>query len=183
MTKFLGLNAPLYSRSNEVGFFASLNINYSVNYWISKGLDRSKIVIGLPTYGHSFRLVNPFNTRIGAPSDDFGRVGVLGFVSYSDVCWFLKHNIDFKIEYDEETCSPFLSCGLEWISFENSRSIECKANYAVHNNVGGVMVFSLNTDDYQLTCDEGVKTNLTKGKQDFPLLRRVHEILFQNATN
>lgn len=146
---------------------------------MTKGLDRSKIIIGLPTYGHSFRLVNPFNTRIGAPSDDSGSVGVLGFASYSDVCWFQRSNFNVRIEYDTETCSPFLSTGLEWISYEDERSLECKANYVKANNFGGIMIFSLNTDDYQLTCNDNYGSSNRKG---FPLLRKVHSILFQNAT-
>lgn len=51
----LGLNAPLYKRHDEHSIFATLNINASVMYWHEHGLDKSKIVIGLPTYGHSFR--------------------------------------------------------------------------------------------------------------------------------
>lgn len=183
LLSFTGLNAPLYQKSNEVGIFATLNINYSVNYWISKGLDRSKIIIGLPTYGHSFRLVNPFNTRIGAPSEDFGSVGVLGFTTYSEVCWFMKSNLAVRAEYDTETCSPFLSAGLEWISYEDERSLECKANYVRNNHFGGVMVFSLNTDDYQLTCDDNYESTRVGGKKDFPLLRKIHSTLFQNTTN
>lgn len=180
-----GLNAPLYARAHDVGLFAGLNINYSVNYWMAKGLDRSKIIIGLPTYGHSFRLVNPFNTRIYAPSEDYGSVGVLGFASYSEVCWFQKSNFNVRIEYDTETCSPFLSAGLEWISYEDERSLECKANYAMDNHFGGIMVFSLNTDDYQFTCDDHRQTSREggKSKRDFPLLRKVHSILFPNATH
>lgn len=56
-TPFTGLNAPLYASDAErSGVFAYLNINYTVyNLIVNGGLDRSKIVIGLPTYGHSFR--------------------------------------------------------------------------------------------------------------------------------
>lgn len=138
--------------------------------------------MGLPTYGHSFRLVNPFNTRIGAPAEDNGDVGSLGFPSYPEVCWFQKTNFKVKVEYDTKTCSPFLSTGLEWISYEDERSLECKANYAKDNHLGGVMVFSLNADDYQLTCDN-YEVNRGGGKRDFPLLRKIHSILFHNATN
>lgn len=184
LVRLAGLNAPLYARPNEVGFFATLNINYSVNYWISKGLERSKIIIGLPTYGHSFRLVNPFNTRLGAPAEDFGSVGVLGFASYSEVCWFQKSNLNVKVEYDTSTCSPFLSSGLEWISYEDERSLECKAHYARDNHFGGIMVFSLNTDDYKFTCDDNYGPSKRVGeRKDFPLLRKIHSILFQNTTN
>lgn len=87
-----------------------------------------------------------------------------------------------KVEYDTETCSPFLSAGLEWISYEDERSLECKANYAKDNHFGGVMVFSLNADDYQLTCDN-YEPNRGGGRKDFPLLRKIHSILFRNTTN
>lgn len=52
---FAGFNAPLYARSSERSIFATLNINASAMYWHLHGLDKNKIVIGLPTYGHSFR--------------------------------------------------------------------------------------------------------------------------------
>lgn len=181
-----GLNAPLYKRHNEIGFFATLNINYTVNYWMSKGLNRSKIVIGLPTYGHSFRLVNPFNTRMGAPAEGFGSVGANGFVTYSDVCYFRKMNFNVRMQYDVETCSPYLFTGNEWISYEDERSLTCKTNFMKNNNFAGIMVFSLNTDDYVSDCDDS-KLNENaeqKGeKTDFPLLRKIHSILFQNATH
>lgn len=77
-TPWTGLNSPLYKRHSEGSVLAMLNINYSVNYWEQRGLERSKIVIGLPTYAHTFKLVNPFNTKLGAPSEGFGRVGVNG---------------------------------------------------------------------------------------------------------
>lgn len=154
---------------------------------MSKGLDRSKIIIGLPTYGHSYRLVNPFNTNIGAPAEDYGSVGVLGYVTYSEICWFQKTNFNVRIEYDTETCSPWLHTGLEWISYDDERSIECKANYVKSNHFGGAMIFSLNTDDFQLKCSDkisnGVFNESNDGKienQDFPLLRKIHTILFDN---
>ena len=121
-----GLNAPLYARKSEHGFFATLNINYTVNYWMQKGLEKHKIIIGLPTYGHSFKLVNAFNARLGAPARDSGEVGMMGFATYSDVCWFSKYNLYVKTEYDAETCSPYLHTGTEWISYEDLTSVECK---------------------------------------------------------
>lgn len=96
---------------------------------MQKGLEKHKIIIGLPTYGHSYHLVNPFNPRLGAPAQDSGEVGMLGFATYSDVCWFQKYNLYVKTEYDAETCSPYLYTGTEWISYDNEASIECKTRY------------------------------------------------------
>lgn len=54
-TPYTGLNAPLYPSAVDKGLFAYLNINYTAYNLLAHGLDRSKIVIGLPTYGHSYR--------------------------------------------------------------------------------------------------------------------------------
>lgn len=95
------------------------------------GLDKSKIIIGLPTYGHSFRLVNPFNTKLGAPAEGFGSVGTEGFVTYSEVCWFRKYNFYVTTEYDVQSCSPYLYAGLEWISYDDENSLECKVSFKI----------------------------------------------------
>jgi len=49
-----GFNAPLYKEADDSGYFATLNTNWSAHYWQSKGMPKEKIVVGLPTYGHSF---------------------------------------------------------------------------------------------------------------------------------
>lgn len=55
-TPFTGLNAPLAARREEVGsYLGTLNIAASVRFWEEQGMRRDKIVVGLPTYGHSFR--------------------------------------------------------------------------------------------------------------------------------
>jgi len=174
-TPWTGLNAPLYKRHNEASVWAMMNINYSVNYWEQRGLERSKIVIGLPTYAHTFKLVNPFNTKIGSPTENYGRVGQLGFASYSDVCWFQQNNIFVTVVYDIETCSPYMHAGTEWISFENEQSLECKVKFVKNNKYGGAMMFSLNTDDHQSTCRAYLSADNTK---KFPLVEKVNSILF-----
>ncbi|XP_075154560.1 chitinase-3-like protein isoform X2 [Haematobia irritans] len=162
-----GINAPLYARKNEQSILATLNINYSVTWWIENGLSPNKIAVGLPTYGHSFRLVNPFNTKIGAPALDVGDTGVQGFVAAGETCWFLQNNILSSLKYDNVTCSPYVSSGSEWISFENELSMTCKANYVQAMGLGGVMIFSLNTDDFCGFCNKG----------KFPLLRTIYNVL------
>uniref|UniRef100_A0A1Q3FUW7 Putative catalytically inactive chitinase-like lectin n=1 Tax=Culex tarsalis TaxID=7177 RepID=A0A1Q3FUW7_CULTA len=179
-----GLNAPLYRRHDEHAIFGTLNINASVHYWLSQGLAKNKLVIGLPTYGHTFQLVSPFNTRIGAPATSYGRVGMIGFASYSEICWFRRHNIYVHQVYDVEACSPYLYAGTEWISYEDERSLECKANYIKENGFGGAMIFSLNTDDFGEYCadnalleEEDGKTKSQQGQNNFPLLRKIHSVL------
>ncbi|XP_062538315.1 chitinase-like protein 3 [Armigeres subalbatus] len=182
-----GLNAPLFRRPDEHSIFGTMNINTSVHYWLSQGLEKSKIIIGLPTYGHSFQLLNAFNTRIGAPATSYGRTGMIGYASYSEICWFRRHNIYVHQVYDVDSCSPYLYAGTEWISYEDERSLECKANWIKANGFGGAMIFSLNTDDFGQYCAEnaifsddggtGLGANAPRESSSFPLLRKIHSIL------
>lgn len=183
-TPFTGLNAPLYQRPSERSYFATLNINTSINYWHVQGLDKDKIVIGLPTYGHSFKLIDPFNAGILSPAEGYGDAGDKGFVTYSDVCWFKQNNYFVSNIYDSDACSPYLHAGTEWISYENEQSIECKAQYIKQNGFGGAMIFSLNTDDYSDTCiNRRQTTNNILGKSiesnsTFPLVRKLYSTLY-----
>uniref|UniRef100_A0A182IUW3 GH18 domain-containing protein n=1 Tax=Anopheles atroparvus TaxID=41427 RepID=A0A182IUW3_ANOAO len=177
-----GLNAPLYRRAGERSLLGTLNINASVQYWLSAGLDKSKLILGLPTYGHSFTLVNPFNARIGAPASNYGRVGTLGFASYSEVCWFRRHNIYVHQVYDVDSCSPYLYASSEWISYDDERSLECKANYIKAQGLGGAMLFSLNTDDFGSYCADNAlyregPSSQAPPEASFPLLRKVRSVL------
>lgn len=54
-TPFTGFNSPLYATDNEKDYLQTLNINYSAYLWNTLGMDKEKIVVGLPTYGHTFR--------------------------------------------------------------------------------------------------------------------------------
>jgi len=176
---FTGINAPLYARNKEHSILATLNINYTLNYWYKNGLDKNKIIVGLPTYGHTYRLVSPFNHEIDSPAKGFGIVGEAGFATYSEICWFEQNNLYVNVKFDKETCSPFMYSGLEWISYENLESFECKTNFILDNNFGGAMIFSLNTDDFTGKYCYNHKTN--KNNSTFPLVRKIRSILFDNV--
>lgn len=99
-----------------------------------------------------------------------------GFVTYSDVCWFDRNNYLATKVFDTETCSPYMYAVNEWISYEDEHSIACKTNYVKDNGFGGVMIFSLNTDDYSSYCDYGRGNDIDPSQ--FPLTRRINSILF-----
>uniref|UniRef100_A0A1B0D0S8 Uncharacterized protein n=1 Tax=Phlebotomus papatasi TaxID=29031 RepID=A0A1B0D0S8_PHLPP len=175
-TPFTGINAPLFPRENEKGLLGMLNINYTANYWLERGMDKDKIVIGLPTYGHSFRLANPLNRHIGSPSTANGATGVLGFTSYSEVCWFQQNNIFVTTVYDNATCSPYTTAGTEWISYDDVVSLECKTKWVKDSDFGGVMIYSLNADDHGLYCRR--QGDALVKQETFPLSRKIHSVLF-----
>ncbi|GLG98906.1 Probable chitinase 10 [Gryllus bimaculatus] len=162
-----GANAPLFRRPGEKGFLATLNTNWSSWYWVQKGMPKEKIVVGVPTYGHSFRLVNADNHGWSAPVSDIGKLGSNGFVTYPEVCWFLTKE-GAAHEYDMDSQVPYAYLGQEWVSYDDMRSIASKATYVANHFFAGVMVFSLNQDDYNGLCDGA----------PFVLTQQVRNVLF-----
>ncbi|KAJ8721753.1 hypothetical protein PYW07_002528 [Mythimna separata] len=151
-TPFTGFNSPLYQRSTEQMYLATLNINYTVHMYLDKGLDRNKIVVGIPTYGHTFTLFNPNNHNVNSPASGFGALGSLGFVNYPDVCAFVNNTSNVKITEDDDAKVPYLYSHKEWVSYEGTQSVEEKAKFIVENKLGGAMIYSLNADDYAGMC-------------------------------
>lgn len=176
-TPFTGHNSPLYARATEQLFLATLNINYTVHMYLRKGLDSRKIVVGIPTYGHSFKLVNVNNHNINSPASGYGNLGSNGFVSFPEICNFInRYKLGTTLRFDNAAKVPYLFRGLEWVSFDYPQSAAEKARYVVDNNLRGAMVYSLNADDYQGICGA-----IHKGDTKFPLLQSVKNTL--NSTN
>jgi len=50
-----GLNSPLFNAPIDKEYFSQLNTNWTAQYWMKNGMPQQKIVIGIPTYGHTFK--------------------------------------------------------------------------------------------------------------------------------
>lgn len=70
-----------------------------MNYWVQRGADRSKLVLGVPMYGRSFQLSQPSNTNLGAPISNAGTAGQYsqeaGIIMYSEAKY--KNNIIWNL--------------------------------------------------------------------------------------
>lgn len=121
-------NAPLFPRSAETGYLSTLNVNFSTHYWVAKGMPREKIVVGIPSFGHSYQLDNALNHDLQAPANGFGKLGVKGFLSYPTVCQFLKSGA--VSVFNKESCVPYAFKDREWISYDDEESIQYKVAYS-----------------------------------------------------
>lgn len=63
--------------------------NFSINYWIEKGANPKKLVMGAPLYGQSFSLAERNDHGLNAPTYGGGEAGeatrARGFLSYYEV--------------------------------------------------------------------------------------------------
>lgn len=88
--KATGHVAPLnYYPGDTYDYF---NANFSINYWIEKGADRRKIIMGMPFYGQSFQLKDQNEHGLNAPAYGPGQAGEFtragGFLAFYEVFIF-----------------------------------------------------------------------------------------------
>ena len=69
---------------------------WAANYWVSKGCPKNKLVIGMATYGRSFRLSNANNNGVGASASGSPTAGTYtreaGMYAYYEVSVYLAVN-------------------------------------------------------------------------------------------
>lgn len=103
--------------------------DYSAREWVKQGAPKEKLMIGMPTYGRSFSLVDSTKFDIGAPASGGGSSGKYtaeaGFMSYYEVCDFL-HEDNTTLVWDNEQQVPFAYRDNQWVGFDDERSLKTK---------------------------------------------------------
>ncbi|KAK0161120.1 hypothetical protein PV327_009632 [Microctonus hyperodae] len=151
------LHAPLYPGSEEPSNHKQANVQASVKYWLSQGCPKEKLIMGIPTYGRSFTLCDPAKNSIGADACGPGDAGPYtrqpGMLGYNEICKLLHQpgqSWDAKYEYEREF--QYASSQSQWISYESFLTVKPKGAFINKFNLGGAMVYSIDTDDFKGTC-------------------------------
>ncbi|KAJ6217830.1 hypothetical protein RDWZM_008987 [Blomia tropicalis] len=163
---FVGHNSALHSTSSNLSLASTFTTKWAAEYWHSQGVPKSKIMVGIPTYGKRFTLISKDRNHPGAIA-----TGSNGDCTYTDVCIFLRKPETIQ-KFDDKAMVPYAFNGNEWISYENEFSARNKAQWIVNNGFGGVMLFSLNADDYKLRCKDEI----------FPIHSAVRDELIAHET-
>lgn len=156
---FTGIHGAMYPGASDVtAFQRQLNVNASVNFWISEGAPRSKILVGMPAYGRSWTLDNPGNNGVNALAQNPGNVGdwseEAGFLGYNEIC----RNLAFRgwtRQWDSARMTPFAFFNNQWVGYDDLQSIEYKCNFVISNNLAGTMWWSIETEDFLNICGQG----------------------------
>ncbi|GLV40355.1 Chitinase 7 [Carabus blaptoides fortunei] len=162
-----GHNAPLNPSSRDMNPY--LNVKACIQSWINHGADPAKLVLGMPTYGKSFTISNPSTNGVGVPSIGDGQAGPYtkqrGMLGYNEIVEKLRDGQLTEL-WDAEQEVPYAYSGNFWLSYDNERSIGLKVDYAKQMGLGGTMIWSIETDDF----------NGVSGTK-FPLLRTINKHL------
>ncbi|KAL4713733.1 hypothetical protein ACJJTC_004264 [Scirpophaga incertulas] len=142
-------------------------VDVAIDYWINSGAPPSKLLLGVPFYGHSFKLEDASKHGLKSNTTGPGISGPYtltpGHVGYNEFCVMLQTE-DWNVEHDHKARVPYAYKDLDWVSFDDPHSIRLKAEYARKRNLAGVMLWSIETDDFRAKC----------GSEDFPMLRAIN---------
>jgi len=158
-------HAKLYGDQGD-----ELTVDFAVNYWISKGCPRSKMVVGIPTYGRTWTLAGPTNTIKSAASGP-GSAGPItresGFLAYSEICEKLCNDGWTSVSDPTGRMGPYAYKDNQWVGYDDPAMAATKARYIVTNQLGGAMFWDLPSDDFKNKFGSG----------QYPVIRAVSNIL------
>ncbi|XP_061195465.1 acidic mammalian chitinase-like [Saccostrea echinata] len=170
-----GHTAPLKSHPSETGTDKQLNVEYAVNYWLQKGAPAEKLNVGMPLYGISFTLANANNNGMFAPDKgNGGKAGTYtqqaGILAYYEVCDMLKNG--GTRHWVNEMEIPYVVKGDQWVGYDDPESLKHKVDFIKSKGIGGIMVWSIDLDDFTGSCGEG----------KYPLLHAIKDELMAGQT-
>ncbi|CAL4110837.1 unnamed protein product, partial [Meganyctiphanes norvegica] len=168
-------NAPLYAHPSDVGDNLNKNVNFSVQYWLTLGTPAEKLVLGLGTYGRCWSLSQNTTdpdfyslTEGAAPGGPYTKE--MGYLGYNEICENQK-NEEWEVVRSPDINEPFAYYDdgeqIVWCGYDDEESIKLKAGYASSLGLGGVMTWSLETDDVHGVCHNSKK---------FPLIKAADEV-------
>ncbi|CAO1372305.1 unnamed protein product [Diamesa serratosioi] len=149
-----GHNAPMFNDP--------VSVDIGVKYWISNGAPREKLILGIAAFGILFTLANADNNGFDAPS--FGGTEK----PYNEIC---KYNWQRVWSFSKQV--PYKVSGNQWVGYDDVESVAVKARYSNTENLGGVMIWSLDNDDFTGSCGQG----------PYPLLKTAYNIVMIGNNN
>merc|ERR1719367_1122872 len=172
-------HSPLFRPDDwsEYDFRTDLNIDSTVRFYLDNGATRDKLVLGIPTYGRSFTLANPDVHEIGSPATGPGEQGSGtkedGYLAYYEICnQILQDGWDLVTQYPG-FMGPYAHSGNQWVGFDDVDAVVEKAFYVAEEELGGIMFWTIDNDDFRGTC----------GKTPYPLIESAKEAMFSIKTS
>jgi len=167
--KKTGHVAPLYEHPEDEFYY--FNANYTMHYWVEKGADRSKLVMGMPMYGQTFSLATTATAGLNTPATGRGEAGEFtragGFMAYYEICHKVKSGAWVETRDPEGRLGPTAQSGNQWLGYDDIATIRRKSEFIKRHGFGGGMIWALDLDDFSNRC----------GCEHYPLLRTINRVL------
>lgn len=99
---------------------------------------------------------------------------LVGMLGYNEICGMVKSG--YQVHRDQIQKVPYAVNGNQWIGFDDVQSLRDKLDFLKSRNLGGAMVWTVDTDDFHGKCNMG----------KYPLLNEINRhlsngMLFETA--
>ena len=148
-----GHHAPLFANPRDP---EKASGDASVRAFEQAGVPASKLLLGLPFYGHTWADVPPKDDGLYQPGKPAPRTGA----PFSAIPSMLDNG--FVRHWDSISDVPWLynSSTRTFVSYEDPQSIVLKCRYVRSRHLGGIMVWDLEDDDASGTLLKAVNACL-----------------------
>ena len=135
-SKHAGHNAPLYGSAEDPDG-PTYCTDASIQYYLSRGMPKDKLLFGIPLYARLFNATNLYANSTGGD-----------WIPYSDVQQKLSNG--WTRIWDNSCKVPFLlnSDHTQFVTYDDPQSIREKCEYVKSHDLGGVILWSLGQDLY-----------------------------------
>ncbi|XP_050451312.1 probable chitinase 2 [Cataglyphis hispanica] len=172
-------NAPM--RSKDL-----LSVEDTITYLLQQGAPAEKLVLGLAMYGRTFVLTTvpdtPKMNPMGMLSLDTGFKGPYtsenGFMGFNEICETLVlHPQEWTTGWDNYSSTAYAIKGDHVVVYDDRKAIMIKVEYVKKQKLAGVMVWSIDTDDFQGICSSLHDDMTSLDGRDYPLMKAINTIL------
>jgi chitinase len=142
-------------------------VDNSVRAYLSAGVPKDKLVVGVPFYGRAFGGVKDVNHGLGQSHDPAALPKKFAGREWTFRNISTKHvgNTGQRFWHDASRV-PWLydaTTGV-FVTYDDADSIRAKADYVRANNLGGVMIWEMSHDDAQYTLVRAIHAGLRNDK-------------------
>ena len=149
-----GVNAPLNQDTNPT---SSMFIEKTLQNYLNNGVPANKIVLGMPTYGHSYAGVSSLTVSDTGPGKPFTATGSAGpstrapgLLAYFEIAdMTASGSLTFAVDSLTSTVYGYNLNTKEWVSFDTPDTIALKVKLAQSHNLLGGMFWAIDDDEYQ----------------------------------
>lgn len=129
-------NSPLYGDGKPDNY----SVKAGMDYWVGRGVPKSKLLTGTAFYGHTFKGatgINQPNRGVGSGDGD---------MKYRDIVPLINSGY-YKYHWDDVCKVPWgLSGTNEFITFDDPRSVAIKGRWLLEQGYAGTAIWELTGD-------------------------------------
>ncbi|XP_058130111.1 endochitinase-like [Anopheles ziemanni] len=152
--KIIDVPSPMHNRSFESGTRARTNVADGTQGWIDNGCPPKKLILSIGLVGRSLQLADPQNHNIADRALGPGLKGdfmAAGYHPYFEVCRLLRQP-GWNFGYDYEGLMPYAYRNDQWLSYEDTPSVQYKMDLIESLGLAGALVHCISFDDFRGVC-------------------------------